>query len=241
MPYQKNQQNNFIVLKLFFGMIILSGLAVIAYLVWSNQSNVAVNTKPEQSSEGGKVAQLGDTNQFVAGASTETPSQQTQIQETTTYSTEPFVMNLPAGWTTNGAQDSQNPCDPDQTQIITTYTNGSKTIEVFQNGSPTGCDGSTIGDVYYEYEFTTNDSALAIETGQSPVFCTKQDNPTCPKGDGKVTVFVGNKDAVEPNNFVKNSVTNNTYFFVMTDTSLSSDLNAQAATLASLAESITIK
>ena len=155
-------------------------------------------------------------------------------------SDEAYEMLLPSGWEIIDTNEHENPCDPSIDEIVTTYKNGKETIEVFENGTPTGCDDNTIGDVFYEYNFSSDGSSITVDTAQQPKFCTKDQNPTCPKGDGKVTVFVGSYTDSQTGVLNKSDVTGKTYFFRIIDSGLENDLDAQGVALAELAATIQI-
>ena len=227
----------------------LIGLVVIAVLVWvrmtSSDSNASIDTPT--GGEAGEIAQLTQLNEFkprssnqqqpseTLGAQTDQPNENTQ-----TFSDKPHSMELPAGWSLTGSDTQTSACDPTLQQTVETYANGQETLTVYINGSPAGCDNAVVADVYYDFNFTTDNSGITIDTSTVPPFCTKEDNPACPKGDGKVTVFVGNQSSTDPSADERNEKTNKTYYFKIEDTGLEADLNAQAVSLARLAATIKI-
>ena len=246
MAYQKTESRSYAALKIIFSFALLAGLATIAYFVWFGSPSKATVVSVSQG-DGGQIAQLSD-NQFVASARTEqasTPVAQTQQEEVQpqtepTLSDKPHVMGLPARWTQTNSVTEANPCEPTLEQVTETYTNAQEVITLYVNGSPTGCDNAIVGDVYYDYDFSADGTSVTANTTNKPPFCTKETNPKCPKGDGKVTVFVGNGSASNPNTLEKNSLTGKTYYFTIVDSGLDADLDTQGATLAQLVESIQI-
>lgn len=247
MAYQKTQDRSYTALKILFSIAVIAGLGVIAFVVWFGQPTTTSTVTVSQS-EGGQIAQLSD-NQFVAGANTEqstspaptapaTPMPEQTAPEAA--SDKPHTLKLPAGWSQTNSVTDVNPCDPSLEQVIETYTSAQEILTLYVNGSPTGCDNSTIGDVYYDYDFNADGSKITVNTANNPPFCTKETNQTCPKGDGKVTVFIGNGSASDPNILEKSTVTGKTYYFSVVDSNLETDLGNQAATLAELVEALQI-
>jgi hypothetical protein len=151
-----------------------------------------------------------------------------------------FEVNLPAGWTKKSEETVDNPCDGLEGKKLTTavYVNGQEELTIYENGSPNGCgEGSAVADVYLDFDYTSDNSYVLVKT-DNVVFCDLS-VPNCPKGDGKVSLFIGNKDDADKD--IVNPDTKDSYFFSIVDTKLDSDTNAQAATLAKIVESIIIK
>lgn len=244
MAYQKNVDRGFAFMKYVFILTLFAGLVLAVVAVWFGAPRLA-NTNDSvvvEQSEPGQIASLSG-DQFVAGDNT---TAQDSEQSATPAATEeeaaniPHSMNLPSGWTLSNTDTGASPCDPTLDQTIETYVNGSETLTVYVNGSAAGCDNNTIGDVYFDYNYTPDNSGISVDTTPVPPFCTKDQNPTCPKGDGKVTVFVGNQSSTDPNADEPNPKTTKTYYFSIVDSALDADLDAQAASLGKLAEAIVI-
>ena len=193
----------------------------------------------------GIIAVLGANNEFTNGNSNNALTQQsarqapktaTQPKSSPTYSTEPFRLSLPAGWSPR----TTTQCVSNQQAVATTYTNQSRTVIIYENTRPENCEGPLAADTYLNYDFTADGSSVAIAT-DSIVQCSKQDNPSCPKGDGQVSVFIGNASANDPASDTKNSLTNKTYFYSIIDNKIISDFAAQVKELTTLLNSFTIQ
>ena len=85
--------------------------------------------------------------------------------------------------------------------------------------------------MYLDYEFSSGGDGLSVKTADIEQ-CSKDANPDCAKGDGRVTLLVGNRD--EDKNLVENEKTGNTYVFRITDTAIEPDFEKQAEKLANL-------
>ncbi len=249
MAYQKIPSRNFAALKIILGFAVLLVLLVAVIVVWFSRSNIASEPTVRAGSVG-EIARLSG-DELVPSSSDNAPNMAPQTTSGTSstddvlgtqteLSSDPYTMDLPSGWSKTSTKESQNPCDTSLTQTVTVYAKDKETITVYENGSPTGCDNNTIGDVFYGYDFSTDGKSIAVDTAINPPFCTKDQNATCPKGDGKVTVFVGNVSSSDPGELVKSSITGKTYYFTIVDSGLESNLDAQGASLAQLVESIQI-
>ena len=247
MAYEKNYDGSLAIAKIILGVVCIIGLVAIIAIVLVRRGTAPSEPQPvAESVTTGRIANFSTNENAVAGANTEPTELPSAIPaeaeqpDTQSFSDAPMTMNLPVGWTQTGQQTLANECEPDITDTVTTFQNGDETITVYENGSPVGCDNSVIGDVYYDFNFARDGGSITVDTSTSPAFCTPEDSPTCPKGDGKVTVFVGNAEVSTPADFTRSSKTDKTYFFVIEDTGLEDDLLAQSKTLAQLAASIQI-
>ena len=225
---------------LFFIIVVVSGL----YLWTVTRDDTSTATIPPQtSSQGGTIATLGQ----VPGQTQNTqPAQQPTEQTTepqvaaaeTDVSTLPYVFTLPAGWAETNKVSAADPCGSDATVLTTTYTNQQETITVYENGTPFGCGNEQVPDVYLDFNYTDDFTGITIDENQPIVQCSKDDNPACPKGDGSVTVFIGNEDVDQANVQLTNELNGRTYMFSINDSQFDGDLSAQVKSFLSLITAI---
>ncbi|MCA9323885.1 hypothetical protein KC992_02165 [Candidatus Saccharibacteria bacterium] len=212
-------------------MITVGGVAVTLVSGSHTERSKSSISRDSSAASGGIVSQLNtpqaaqstDTNQAVAGASTKEVTEEPQKE---------LKLNTPAGWQIKESKTDVSTCDPSKTQTITTYKKGSQTLAVYENADPSGCDGGTIGDVSVDFAFTEN--SLGIKTTRQAAYaqCTKEQNATCPKGDGKVTLFISSKKQN------KNPLNDRTYAFKVEDTSIQPDFNAQVNALLDVVDTV---
>lgn len=208
--------------------ISIYGYATLTASKPSRTSSVEINN------DTGVVAVLGANNQFLndeipitnqsAAAQATTPA--TTKEEQLTYS-----FNLPAEWIASEPQ----PCSGNTDAQSTTYTNQSRTVVIYENTRPTDCGGEQAADTYLDYDFSDDSASITVKTSVITQ-CNKQDEPACPKGDGKVSVFIGNESPTDKATDVANTLTKKTYFLSMTDTIVSGTFASQVTELSSLSK-----
>ncbi|MFT4532450.1 MAG: hypothetical protein ACI9T8_000473 [Candidatus Saccharimonadales bacterium] len=149
----------------------------------------------------------------------------------------PFTIELPEGWDLTETNSVQNPCNPTETKLWVTnvYEKDNEVLTIYENGHPNGCSNEKVADVYLDFDYTFDNKSLLIDTS-AVTFCGSS-TPTCPKGDGRVSIFVGNKTS-EDENYELNLANENTYFFSILDTQVDSDLDKQVRDLVVLLELI---
>ena len=229
---RKSDKNNSWIWVVSTVVLGLSVIALLAYISVSGRNETANNTTQTQelkvTQDGGTVAVLGQSQ----------PRPETQgALPTATYSEEPYSFKLPAGWKQTNDNIQENPCGEGKEWKTSTYSNGPETVIVYENGTPGGCDESSKPDLYLDFDFINTDSAIKVNDEVDLTFCTKQQHPDCPKGDGKITLFVGNKKDDSEIHTI-NKVNGNTYFFKIDDTKIDGDLAAQTKSLVKLIELI---
>ncbi len=145
--------------------------------------------------------------------------------------TQQVKITLPDGWDikSNDTKEKSD-CDASKQQTVAVFENGDEKITAYENASPTGCDGKTIGDVNVTFEYQEN-GIIKVKRPSQFTQCIKEQNSTCPKGDGKVTVFV-TSDTPNPLN-------GHTYAFRIDDTKLDADFDTQVTGLISHIDQIT--
>jgi hypothetical protein len=236
--YTKNQQNSSGV-KLTVGALLLilfiGGSTAVLYN-FLNKSDSATTAQPATtktpSSTTGIIAKFNqDGTLSTNNQSGET--QEPQTQAAVSFSSLPYTLPLPAGWAEIDSSANAIPCDGGEEVVTKTYKNGQETLIVYENSSPDGCAGTSIADVYLDYDFDTDGSKIIIDDSKISQ-CSKTDNSSCPKGDGKVSIFIGNEDPSGPNKQIKSTITNKSYFFSITDTKIDSDFTTQVKSLANL-------
>jgi hypothetical protein len=218
------------------GLVLIVGISA-TLLVRASPSNETRQAAPTTTSatKPGVIAVLGNNNSFVSPDQANTTTPQVNGAQTTDeavpekYSALPYELGLPDTWTVSAPVE----CAPDSLASATTYTNQSQTIVVYTNTRPENCGGAQSADTYLDYDFTDNDAAILVRT-DAITQCSKTDNPTCPKGDGKVSVFIGNQSAVDATVDTKNKLTDKTYSISIVDTNISGDFKTQVTALASL-------
>ncbi len=175
------------------------------------------------------------------------PTPQTQ-GATTTQEQEPeiapgpnYTLEFPDGWIPEFNELKTNPCDPDSDEewITTTYKKGTQQITIYENALPNDCADNGVADVYLDFEYTSDLSGVVVPTGEGQISFCDLSTPGCPKGDGRVSVYIGNEDPEQPNTYIKNELNNNSYFFSILDTSVQSDLQAQVESLVEIVRDIT--
>ena len=223
-------------------VLVLVVLAPLAYVVYNYLSVEPSKTTPSKPvsivaapANNQSIAVLGQQN--TNNSATNTPSSEAEEVSGDTSSKEPYKIELPAGWALVDTVTSPNPCDEKIEQKIDTYKNDKETLLIYENGDPRGCDNSVLADTYIDFDFSDDGKSLRLNDLEKLAFCTKEENPACPKGDGIVSIFIGNEDTNQ-GRYVKNKITGKTYYFSITDTKLDADLDTQVRSLASLVEAI---
>lgn len=178
-------------------------------------------------------------------AQTQTPNQSNQAQDTeepqvasATDEVKSLKIVFPKEWKKSEKSVSVASCDSTKKASTQTYTVGSKTIVMYENSTPAGCDNKTVGDTSGIF---TYDEVGAVKVIKKDMYkqCTKQENPTCPKGDGKLTVFATSID--EKKNEITNPFNKNTYAFRLEDTNIDPDFSKQVASLLGLIDQISFE
>lgn len=169
-----------------------------------------------------------------------TNNNQSQEEAETPASDSPgFTFQPPAGWTQKSIETVDNPCEPESNKKWTTavYVNDREQITIYENGNPNECSNGIVSDVYLDYDFTENEDSIVVYD-ENIVFCDLS-TPGCPKGDGKVSIFIANEiDEPGQNMFEANSLNGNSYYFSILDTKVDPDLDNQVRTLVQLVELI---
>lgn len=186
---------------------------------------------------------FSQTDQPVLGETTE---QESQVVSTPpvidgkpsvpSASNKPYDLKLPNGWSKTSKTDVAS-CEAEGEAKIDTYVRGSQTIILYENGHPGGCDLKGLADVYLDYDFTESAEGISIDVSKIAQ-CTKEQSPDCPKGDGIVSVYIGNKESNNAKKLTKNAKTQKTYFFSITDTSVQPNFENQVKSLAALISEI---
>lgn len=194
---------------------------------FDSNSAATENTQSQQSSaksnQSSTVALLGQTKT------------QSTTQGATPTATKVASLNLPDGWIQGDIEIEPDFCTNGKTMQKTSYSKDTMTISMYERTSTENCKPLSIQDVTLDFDFSTDGSAITIPT-DALVFCTKEQNQQCPKGDGKVSIYADNIDGSSQIH-VLNSQTNKSYIFVVIDSSVSGDTDAQARELASIVSS----
>lgn len=215
-------------------LLVVGGSAI--YLYVSNESsNERADTDITQPRSTKKTAKDSDVIATFSGGPVlgQTVTTEQDAQEDTQAVTEQKSVKLfmPDGWNVMSSTTSEtSECDPTKPQTVAVYQKGDETITVYENATPAGCDNSTIGDVNLSFSYAEN---VSVKVDKSSGFaqCTKDQNSTCPKGDGKVTIFVTSE--------APNPLNGNMYAFRIDDSKIDADFNAQVAGLVSHIDQIT--
>lgn len=149
-----------------------------------------------------------------------------------------LTISTPKEWKQITAAEPVKSCDPSLQGAKQTYEIGTKTITIYENSSPAGCDNKTIGDVDVTFVYGEN-GVINLQKKDTYVQCTKEQNSTCPKGDGKVTVFFTSRTS--DNKVNKNPLNYNSYAFSVVDSSIGANFNKQVGELVILIEKISFK
>ena len=242
--YSKSQQNNN-GFKLVVGailLLLLIGGASAGLYYFLNKPESKTTTNPNTSTN--SLPSNGIIAQFNQNGTSNTNNQaeeaeEPQTQEAVSFSDLPYTLPLPDGWSEIESDTAAKSCTEGESVTTKTYKNGQETIVVYENGNPDGCTGTSVADVYLDYNFDTDNTKIIIDDSKITQ-CSKEDNPNCPKGDGKVSLFIGNEDPSDPSKLSKSSITNKSYYFSITDTKIDSDFTTQVKSLASLIKNFQI-
>jgi len=226
---QHHSVNGMVVAVIAFFIIIIA--ATVGYNSWQEKSESFVAPDVSTMVKGGSVQLLGGPqpqapNQQVQSAVTEQPSVTESLAKI------PYSMNIPSGWKETAYEERVNNCTG-STGIESsqrTYTKGSQTLRVFENESPLGCEGEAVADLYLDFDFSADETSINPNVDVDLSLCTKEQNPACPKGDGKISLVIGNESA--PNEPIKNTISLSYYYFAIDDTNLEPDQRAQIKNLA---------
>lgn len=230
----KTQFWNGKVLPFLAGMVVMALIGMTGYMIFSNNGNPAPEQSAINPTPGGSVT-LVNNSPDTAGQSTTTKPTTIGAVPTVDYSELPYSMDLPSGWGLTNSDTKNDPCGGDSEWKTATYSNGAETIIVYENGNPNNCGGDKIADLYLDFDYVDSDSTIMVNDNIDLALCTKEENPACPKGDGKVSIFIGNEIS---GGYTVNKVNGNTYFFSIEDTEVENDIQAQVRSLANLVEVI---
>lgn len=226
------------IVGLFSIGILLAALAL-AYLFTTNESSEQVSN--EISSQGGVVASLDRNNTF---ADPRLQQQQNTPQVAAAQTPEPRPKNieivLPPTWSITGSSSEPNVCNPDTEATTSTYTSGSKTLVVIESTNTAVCEQQKIADAYLGYTFANEGLSISI-ANKSAAQCSKDQNPACPKGDGKVSITSSSILAADTTKLEPNPINNKTYVFSVTDSTISGTFDQQIAELATLLEAVSFR
>ncbi len=209
-------------------------IGVVVYSIYKNEvttANRPVNLVSEVNSVESKVNSSG-----IVSVLTEIPNTNNAVNSTDKTST--LTISTPEEWEPIDTIDEVKSCDPSQQAEVKSYISGTKTITIYENSTPSGCDNKTIGDVNVSFVYSKKGEFI-VQKKDSYEQCTKAQNPTCPKGDGKATVFITSTNTENKEN--KNPITDNTYAFRIEDTSIADDFSKQIGELISLIEKISFR
>ena len=233
---QHSSKSTYFAVGVFVSVLVGVG----GFFAWQAAQSDGVKQRPlSTSTEAGIVAVLGtDTSSSTPQSSSVEPQDQPLAISEPEYSGLPYELTLPDGWSEVGSDTKSDPCGGQAEWLTATYKKGQETLIVYENGHPNGCDGEGIADMYLDFNYTSDGAALMVDTTIIEQ-CTKEENPLCPKGDGRVSVYIGNVN--EEDGYSVNSVNGRTYFFSLTDTGIDPDFTAQVKSLAAIVEGIQFK
>jgi hypothetical protein len=179
---------------------------------------------------------LGQATSEVEPPTSSSPVASSAEDLSSPVSEKPYNLQLTSGWKKK-SKSADKSCVAGSKAVVDTYTRDSQTIIVYENTHPGGCDLSGVADVYLDYDFTETGDGIVVDTSKIKQ-CSKEENRDCPKGDGRVSVYIGNKESSDAKNLAANKITKKTYFFSITDTAVQPDFEKQARSLSKLIEKI---
>lgn len=217
--------------------------AVVLYIWYAYvSSGEAAKPKADDNSIAQQQKKMKDTN--IIAVFSENPVPQTQqsspapSEEVASASVISAQVSMPKEWKLVSEENNKSTCDTSLASKIITYEKDTQSITIYENSNPSGCDGKKVGDVTVPFSFL-EDGTISIQESESYIQCTKEQSKSCPKGDGKVTVFVMNRDPATKND-VKNPINKATYAFKIDDTSISPDFSKQVNELVNIVKSVTL-
>lgn len=158
----------------------------------------------------------------VAAATTENQSTVTEPR----YAETELELQAPDEWALTDTQQAENGCDPTLPQVVSTYQKDAVTLVVYENARPGGCASEVLGDIMVGFAYVAEGLAIESIRADEYVQCTIEQNPTCPRGDGRVTLFIESLNA-ETQQPQPHPITSQAYAFSMVDTTIGPNLNDQ--------------
>ncbi len=228
-------------------MVIIAVVAAVigGYIFMQNSDEtMSRQTDPQTNGQAGVIAMLGQQQaaqpqvqaESITPQPVETPETKPVENEPPVDETiEPYDLKLPEGWKKKDSKDVEKSCVTGKDAIIDTYQKGAETIKVYENTRPGGCNGKTVADVDLAFTFNEDGEGLKVATGKIKQ-CSKDENELCPKGDGRVSVFISN---LQESELISNPKTGNGYFIEIVDTEVDASLETQVKKLAKLVQDIT--
>jgi hypothetical protein len=221
--FRSGPSKSFIALLSGAILLVIGGSIII--MNRSNGENYTATTPDTTNEQGGTVAVLAQANaRRTAGATENTPS-----------ATEPtpqfYTFTMPVGFSAPTVVEEKSSCG-ENTVRKSTSVSGSISLTLYENGKPNDCDPSIIGDATLSLS-KTEQNALVVQNKEQVSFCTKEQNPACPRGDGRLTLHFTTTESIE--------ALKDTLYVVIEDTAIQPDLNAQAQQLVGIVEQIQLQ
>jgi hypothetical protein len=232
--------------EIIVAIVIVIGIiaGVLGYVFLQNSQDSSEREVTSNNGRAGVVAMFGQQGQpAVQAESTQVPTPvptpaPVEAEPEIEVVNQPYALNLPQGWERTESDTDSRTCDDEEVEVtIDTYKNGSREIIVYENGFPTGCTLKNDVDVYLDYDFSENGDSMRIATSNIEQ-CTKDENPDCARGDGRVSVLIGNRNPDNNKQLLSNEKTNKTYIFRITDTQIAPDFESQVKELVTLLQSV---
>lgn len=221
--YKKNKRQS----NKRWPLIIVSSILVIIVVgisVWVLNRPSEPNAAMEEdvlSAQPGTIkvlASLADTNKTVGA-------------EPTNQSTVFDSIKLPSDWTEQNVDSVSAECDPSISIRRKIYVRGTQKLTIIEQKGPFAC-GAIITDTSLTYSIANNQSSLTVDRSVDVTQCTKEDAPSCPKGDGRINAVF--KPSTP-------SDTSSNIYFTIEDQSTTEPFAMQIDAFITVVESLTIQ